>query len=175
VFAVRDAGPEDIDGIAAAHIDAWRTGYRGIVPDSILDGPFIESRRAGWAARGRRLAECGPEDGLLALLQDGRAIGFAHVGPQLNDDGTPTGLGELYGFYVHPCAWGTGAATALIDAAEERLRQLGFGEAVLHVFRDNPRARRFYERAGWTFTGREAPFELEGYEIFESTYARTLI
>jgi RimJ/RimL family protein N-acetyltransferase len=33
--------------------------------------------------------------------------------------------------------------------ALERLRRLGFEEATLWVLEDNPRARRFYEIAGW--------------------------
>jgi RimJ/RimL family protein N-acetyltransferase len=29
----------------------------------------------------------------------------------------------------------------------------GYGEAVLWVLEDNPRARRFYERTGWSLDG----------------------
>ena len=42
----------------------------------------------------------------------------------------------------------------------------GFPRAVLWVLRDNPRARGFYERAGWTPTGRD--------EWFTGVYGRTL-
>ena len=40
------------------------------------------------------------------------------------------------------------------DAAVEHLTEGGHERAVLWVLRDNPRARRFYERAGWVLTGR---------------------
>jgi ribosomal protein S18 acetylase RimI-like enzyme len=174
VFEVRDARPEDMDGIADAHIAGWQIGYRGLVPDDAIGEEFAASRRSGWAARGRRIEAAGPEDGLLALLDDGRAIGFAHVGEERTQDGTETGHGELYGFYVHPDHWGSGAAAALIIAAEDRLRQLGFSDAVLYVFRDNPRARRFYEKAGWAFTGWEGSFDLSGRPMAEVKYGRTL-
>lgn len=174
VFEVRDARPADVDGIAEAHIAGWRVGYRGLVADAFLDGEFAESRRSGWAARGRRIAEDGPEEGLLALLDDGRAIGFAHVGAERTQDGALTGHGELYGFYVHPDRWGSGAAAILIAAAEARLRDLGFVEAVLYVFRDNLRARRFYEKAGWSVTEWQGSFDLEGQEMAEVRYHRTL-
>jgi ribosomal protein S18 acetylase RimI-like enzyme len=62
----------------------------------------------------------------------------------------------------------------LILAAEARLRDLGFSEAVLYVFRDNPRARRFYEKAGWSATEWQGSFDLEGQEIAEVRYRRTL-
>jgi RimJ/RimL family protein N-acetyltransferase len=34
-----------------------------------------------------------------------------------------------------------------------RLRGDGFREAILWVIEDNPRSRRYYERAGWHFDG----------------------
>jgi GNAT superfamily N-acetyltransferase len=39
--------------------------------------------------------------------------------------------------------------TALLAAATAALREAGWGEATLWVFRDNGGARRFYERHGW--------------------------
>ena len=41
-----------------------------------------------------------------------------------------------------------------MSRCEEFLRDEGFTSAVLWVLRDNPRARAFYEKAGWHFTGR---------------------
>lgn len=38
------------------------------------------------------------------------------------------------------------------------MRELGSAHAVLWVLRDNPRARAFYEKAGWALTGREAHY-----------------
>ena len=58
------------------------------------------------------------------------------------------GIGELYAIYVLPSAWSTGAGRALLERAEERLAD-DYDEATLWVLEDNPRARRFYEAAGW--------------------------
>jgi len=66
--------------------------------------------------------------------------------------------GEVLAFYLHPDAWGSGVAQALIARCHEYLRDLGCVEAVLWVLRDNPRARKFYENAGWSATGREMMF-----------------
>ena len=44
-------------------------------------------------------------------------------------------------------------ADMMMAAAVGHLVEGGFERAVLWVLRDNPRARRFYERAGWTLTG----------------------
>jgi len=40
----------------------------------------------------------------------------------------------------------------------EFLRDEGFTSATLWVLRDNPRARAFYEKAGWLATGKESLF-----------------
>jgi ribosomal protein S18 acetylase RimI-like enzyme len=49
--------------------------------------------------------------------------------------------------------WGLGAGPALMTEAIERLRHSGFESAVLWVLDDNPRARAFYERRGWSLDG----------------------
>jgi ribosomal protein S18 acetylase RimI-like enzyme len=58
-------------------------------------------------------------------------------------------VGELQALYVEPSAWDRGLGRALIAEVERRLREAGCREAVLRVFEDNPRARRFYEAGGW--------------------------
>lgn len=163
---IRTAVAADVEGIATAHVAAWRVAYRGVVPDHYLDGDeFERSRLAGWTAA---LTE-GPdanEDPLSQLLVptlDGRVVGFGIFGWERVDLGTDaTVRGELYGLYLHPDVWGTGIAGALIERCHSGLAER-FDEAVLWVLRDNPRARRFYERSGWACG--------VGGEIVETTWA----
>jgi ribosomal protein S18 acetylase RimI-like enzyme len=61
---------------------------------------------------------------------------------------------------VHPARWGHGlAATAMATAVGDMARR-GTREASLWVLEENDRARRFYERLGWTATPerRDAPW-----------------
>ena len=71
-------------------------------------------------------------------------IGFISVGPSRDEHG----VGEVYAIYVDPDLWATGAGRALIERGERELRST-YLVATLWVLEDNPRARRFYERAGW--------------------------
>ena len=150
---VRPARAEDADDVAKAHIAAWRAAYRGIVADAYLDhDQFTESRLTGWRSR---LAD-GPSPSddplneILVPVQGGRVMGFGGFGAERVEQGAPaSGGGELYGFYLHPDTWGNGAAVALIEACNARLAER-FEHAVLWVLRDNARARRFYQRSGWT-------------------------
>jgi GNAT superfamily N-acetyltransferase len=83
-------------------------------------------------------------------------------------------VGELWGLYVDPEAWGSGAAAALLAASVDALRGRGFTEAVLWVLEDNPRARRFYEREGWTADGARKEEEFLGVVVTEIRYRRRL-
>ncbi|MBI4885445.1 MAG: GNAT family N-acetyltransferase [Actinobacteria bacterium] len=168
MIEVRVAQPDDADAIAAAHIEGWRVGYRHVFPTEFLDADeFATSRLDRW--RGWTWNSRGDSQ-LFVVLRGGRVVGFGHVGPArvepvCDESGngsaaeTTGAKGEIYGFYVHPEAWGCGAASALIARCHEYLRDEGFNEAVLWVLRDNPRARVFYEKAGWFATGREMMFE----------------
>jgi GNAT superfamily N-acetyltransferase len=169
VIAVRDAAIDDADALATVHIDGWRAGYRGIVPDEYLDAPeFASSRRDRW--RGWTWMTAVPGSRMFVVSVDDRLVGFGHAGPEhvdptltptveARDEGEPAGnRGEVYGFYVHPSAWGTGAAAALMSRCEEFLRDEGFTSAMLWVLRDNPRALAFYEKAGWHYTDQESMF-----------------
>lgn len=167
---VRLAQPDDADAIAAAHIEGWRVGYRHVFPTEFLDAPeFASSRLERW--RAWTWNEFANSQLFVVSLRD-RVVGFGHVGPervqpvcdQSGTDAAPAithARGEVYGFYLHPDAWGSGAASALIARCHEYLRDEGFSDAVLWVLRDNPRARVFYEKSGWTATGEEMLFEAQ--------------
>jgi GNAT superfamily N-acetyltransferase len=101
---------------------------------------------------------------------DGEIVGFVSVGPAIDTDGD----GELYAIYVLPAHWRTGVGRALIEAGEARLRELGHRHAVLWVLEDNPRARHFYEAAGWTLEGTKRPIEIFGVSVPEIRYEKSL-
>jgi RimJ/RimL family protein N-acetyltransferase len=61
---------------------------------------------------------------------------------------------RLEALFVVPERWGSGVATALHDAALVQIRASGWHAAELDVMVDNARARRFYQRLGWSPDGR---------------------
>ena len=99
----------------------------------------------------------------------GRTLGFVSVGPSRDEHG----VGELYAIYVDPDEWSRGAGRALIVRAEERLAE-EYAEATLWVLEDNPRARRFYESAGWHPDGGRQTVERLGVSPPEVRYRKRL-
>ena len=110
-------------------------GYRGLFPDEYLDDPeFARSRVERW--RMWTWQEFAGSE-MLSAVVDERVVGFAHVGPERTPDGDVTvdfaargprfeqPVGEVYGFYLHPDAWGSGVATTLMRRATDRLQAQG--------------------------------------------------
>jgi len=60
------------------------------------------------------------------------------------------GLVHLWQLFVLPDWWGRGVAPTLHDAAVSEMTAQGFREARLYTPSAHARARRFYERRGWS-------------------------
>lgn len=163
---VRDARPEDADGIARAHVLTWQHAYRGQLPDELLDGLSVERRAERWE---RDLV-----DGMQVVVADDDGIvGFVAVGPSRDEDaGDETG--ELYAIYVVPERWGQGVGRRLMDAAESRLAELGHTRAGLWVLESNERTRVFYERCGWRTDGATKTEEIGDATVTEVRYVTGL-
>ncbi len=64
-------------------------------------------------------------------------------------------IGEISALRVIPNLQGLGIGSLLIHAAEDAIRQHGFSTAQLNVSRDNPSAKRLYDRLGYVVVGEE--------------------
>ena len=160
---IRLATARDAKGVAAVQERGWQTAYRHVFPPDVLDrGDFIRASR--WRERLRR-----PPAGwsTFVAVRDRAVVGFASVGPSRDLEG----VGELYAIYVDPPAWSTGAGRALIERAEREL-QARYDEATLWVLENNPRARRFYELAGWETDGERKADERWGVRAPEVRYRK---
>jgi len=152
---IRVATPEDADAIGAVHVEGWRWAYRGQLPDALLDALDPAGRAAGW----RRILESGSTDVIVAEDESG-VVGFASAATSRDDD-APPGTGEVLTVYVVEDAVGTGAGRALFAGAQRLLQARGHTRATLWVLESNERARRFYERNGWTWDGSRGTHQVE--------------
>ena len=107
--------------------------------------------------------------GLLVAEQDGHVVGYSHFGPAAERDSQ----GEIFGFYLHPDAWGQGAATRLVRASLLGLRRLGRASVVVWTHPGAARAQAFYVKSGFRATGRSRMAQLgPGVEAPEVEFVR---
>jgi GNAT superfamily N-acetyltransferase len=75
----------------------------------------------------------------------------------------------LEGLAIEPSARGKGVGTRLLEAVDERARDLGRTEIILEVIDANPRAKALYERHGYrtVTTVTSAWYRLAGFRSFD--------
>jgi ribosomal protein S18 acetylase RimI-like enzyme len=159
---VRRAVVDDADAIERVRTDTWRHTYRGLMPDSLLDGLGYD------ATRRRALMSAMPPDQFVLVVEEGGAVfGFCIGGPSR----TPVDRfgGEIYAVYVLPEYHGRGAGRALLEAAAKELLARGFASMIIWVLRENAPSRRFYERMGGVHV-RDEDREIQSVRITESGY-----
>jgi len=128
---LRDFAEADLPALVGLWVEAWsETGL----------GVDFDARRAWLVGHLHDLRAEGAEI-VVGLDAGGRPAGFAAIDAK---------SGYLDQLCVAPAERGSGLALALIDEAKRRSP----GLIELDVNEMNPRARRFYEREGFSIVGR---------------------
>jgi GNAT superfamily N-acetyltransferase len=167
---VRPAVVGDVGALAETHVAAWRAGYRGLMPQEYLDGLDVAEHIGFWT---QRFASGHEDSRMMVAAVNGAVAGFAVFGPARDAESGDDG--ELYALNVHPDHWSAGAGSALLTAAHRGLADLGHVCATLWVVTGNARARRFYERHGWTVEPIERDDKLAGLTVPEVRYTRRVV
>jgi GNAT superfamily N-acetyltransferase len=178
MVTIRAARAEDAATIAAIRAQSWQAAYDGVIPAGILARATSPQNAARYSEVIRRERW----RGMIVAEVGNLAVGFASFGPERGPDGQlgpvpgpdqELATAELYAIYAQPARWSTGAGRALMDAVLERVRAEGYASICLWVLEDNPRARRFYEHAGFSPTADREVLEDLG-DVTELRYVRSL-
>ena len=164
---VRSAVQADSGRLAEIHVTSWRQAYDGLLPADFLRSLSVGSRQEWWSRRLKALEK----GGAVLVVTDasfGPPKGFAFLGPCSATEG------ELYAIYIDPQCWRSRFGTELLAAAEQKLQQNGFGQAILWVLESNHRGRAFYETAGWKPDGALKIEEIGGIQVTELRYRKAL-
>lgn len=141
---VRNAEFEDMKRLGHIMAVSFRTAFADFVSQETLDA-------------------CAREENCIALLEGIFREGQIHF-LMGGDSGmlvwqrTEEGA-EIVAIHSLPESWGTGLGHAMLETA---LEQIGEGAVFLWAFRENKRARRFYEKHGFRFDGSERVSEFDG-------------
>ncbi|WP_246530680.1 GNAT family N-acetyltransferase [Streptomyces bathyalis] len=169
---VREMTADDIDAVAELRVCAWQHAYADLLPRPFLDAMSVEedaARRREMFAQAATLTR-NPVTNLVTESAEGAVTGWAAFGPNRPGGAhtsapraeTATEEAELYAIYVRPDLLGTGLGRDLAGACLEGAARQGFTRVVLWVIEGNARARRFYERAGFTPDGGEDTYDIDG-------------
>ena len=161
---IRLATPADAPAIADVRVTAWRTTYRGMIPDAYLDAMKVEDSIVLWD---KVLTAAPNTTSTFVAEADGRVVGFASgiMKPEAK-------LGfdaELTGIYVVREAQGAGIGRRLIAAVAAAQRSHGATAMIVWVIAANKTARAFYEALGGELI-HEQPFTWDGMDLVEAGY-----
>lgn len=150
----------EIAGLPAERLDELRPIWRTLYEHHLSLTPHLRERARGveeaWQARRRVEGEwldSEPDTFVLAALRADDLVGYAFVRVRPAEQFTTswrvsTPLAELSILAVLPGERGVGVGSALLDAVEQRLLELGVEDMTISVVTTNVDALRLYERRG---------------------------
>ena len=164
MIQTRRATLDDLESMVSVYTAAWREGFKHMFSADIFVAEDFAAQRA---------AECHQElvndtTDTFVVENGSMVIGFAAV--EVEQAGA-----ELHDIWLHPHAWGTSGASALVATVEEEVRSIGAARVTAWVPEDSPRGRRFFDKLGWRPTGAFEPLNLYPHQpnrLFE--YERVL-
>lgn len=161
---IRLAQPADAQGIAQVRVDAWRTTYRGLIPDAYLDGMKVEDSIALWD---KVLTAAPNTTNTFVAEAGGRVVAFA--AGMMKPEAKFGFDAELTGIYVARDAQRTGLGRRLVATVAAAQCAHGATGMIVWVIGGNKGARSFYERLGAQLVV-EQPFTWDGMDLVEAGY-----
>jgi len=161
----REATVEDAAGIATVEVLSQQIAYRHFLPAAHLDNMSVSDRTQVWCG----FIQSDDPIQLIVAAHDERVIGWMRIGKYSNPE-----IGYIFDLFVLPDYWGKGIGEGLMSEAHQVFKDNGHKGALLYVFEANMRARRFYERVGWSPDGRVYDKEISGVPVRFLCYKLTL-
>ncbi|HET9626844.1 MAG TPA: GNAT family N-acetyltransferase [Kofleriaceae bacterium] len=162
-FAIRPAQLSDAEGIARAHTASWRTSYRGILPDAVLDRIDVDQRASSWQ---RTIAD----RSVLTLVAYDTThhdiVGLCDAG---RNRGPTPHAAEIYRLYFEHHARRHGLGTEMFERVVAWLHTQGMRSLAIWVLDTNHHARRFYEALGGK-PGPRVASRVQSFPVIEQAY-----
>ncbi|WP_439875815.1 GNAT family N-acetyltransferase [Bacillus mycoides] len=160
---IRLATKEDIGEIAKVHVNSWKTTYKEIFSNEILDNITYEQREKLWKSIFQK--EDGHQYRFVAETLNGKIIGFIDGGVERT--GTYNCDGELYAIYILQEYQGMKIGKRLFQALLSNCKKDNMRSLLVWVVANNP-SKKFYEK--YNPEKIDTKF-LEGLNVEEIAYA----
>ncbi len=162
--AIRPAVPADGPAIAQVRVDAWRSTYQGMIPQTYLAAMKVEESTALWD---KVLTAAPNTTNTFVAERGGEVVGFAS-GTMLPEPKHGFDA-ELAAVYLVRNAQRTGIGRRLVAAVAAAQRAHGATGLIVWVIAGNKAARAFYEALAAELLI-EQPFTWDGMELIEAGY-----
>ncbi len=144
---IRPSISADAYDFAYVLCESWKAAYKDIItPEEMEKNTDIEKRTALF----KKIIPSGKGQFYIAY-DNCNPCGICSTCPSRDKD--MQGYGEVVAIYTLPEYWGKGIGKQLMNTAFAGLKAQGFTKVMLWTFKENTRARRFYEKCGFTFDG----------------------
>ncbi|MBK3494163.1 GNAT family N-acetyltransferase [Viridibacillus sp. YIM B01967] len=141
-YSIRTATIQDAAGIAKVHVDSWKSTYKGIMKQTVLDNLTYSSREASW----RQNIECKGNIVFVAVNAEEQIIGFTS-GCKTKEDEYPTYDADVTAIYLFEHEQGKGIGKAMLKRLLAEFKTMNYDSSIVKVLADNTSCR-FYEAMG---------------------------
>jgi ribosomal protein S18 acetylase RimI-like enzyme len=144
-FIIRESQKSEYREITDLSIKVWKTAYKGLIDDQILNNLSGEER-----LKGRIQWFTEPNKFSIIAMDKEKIIGFGDFGISRH---LKYGKGEIYALYVLPEYQGHGAGKLLMQEAMCQLKQKSLTPYIVVTLETNLPAQKFYQSIGFKFIG----------------------
>lgn len=156
---------EDCYTASQIYAIGWKTGYKDFFSNEFLEAIAMDR----WAPF--FLQDLTTHQYEIAILSEqDKDLGAGGYGPSRDYDDPQ--WGKITSIYFLPEAWGKGYSKHLIDFMVASLHRKGFTKIHLWALQENHRAQKFYEKNGFTLSGKIKTKTIQGVEKLEVEYVR---
>ncbi len=148
-YTIRKATIDDACALAQILSESWASAYKDIIPAAELarqcdlSNNFSMFRTMLRAPRGE-----------FYIALDGAIPCGEYMFCRSRDEDLPD-YAEIVSIYTIERYWGGGLGCAMMKTALNNIVKFGFSHVFLWVFKENARARKFYEKFGFALDGAE--------------------
>lgn len=147
-YTIERVKPGDEAILALIQTESWKAGFKDILsPDLLERCTQIDKATAMY----RHLLEQNVGNGYL-LKVEGQPHCIAFWDTTREED--MPGYAELICIHSLQSHWGQGFGSRMMETVLQDMTAAGYKKAMLWVFEDNTRARKFYESHGFTASGK---------------------
>lgn len=146
-IAIKQATIADADNLGEVHAAAWKQAYVDIMPQEFLNTITTQNCSNEFLKNSNNTLM----RYYIVYLLD-KPVGILYISLS-NAVNLKNISGEILALYILKDSCGKGYGTVTIDFAVHQLKSLSCKKIILWVLECNKKARKFYERNGFLFTG----------------------